>query len=383
MHLGFLTSEYPHPRATPAAGIGTSIKNMATALVKKDVKVSVFVYGQKENDIFSEDGIKIHLIKHQRSKWLGWYLHRKFLQNYLNKYIAVDEIDAIEAPDWTGITAFMSLKCPLVIRMNGSDTYFCHLENRPQKKKNYWFEKMALQGAEHLLSVSEFTAQETTKLFRLKREISIIPNSVDAEKFLPKNDEVIPNTILYFGSIIRKKGVLELVEIFNRVIIEKPEAKLIIAGKDVVDRKTGSSTKKLMEDKFSTEAAANVSWRGSLPYQQIQKEIARANVVVLPSFAEALPMTWIEAMAMEKAMVTSDIGWAKEVMADGETGFTVDPTDHKAYANKILTFLKEPELSKQMGKAARGRVKELFATDVVIEKNIEFYEGVVNGHFDV
>lgn len=381
MHLGFLTPEYPHPRTTSVAGIGTSIKNMATALVKKDVKVSVFIYGQKENDIFTEEGIKFHLIKQQKSKWLGWYFHRKFLQNYLNKYITVDEIDAIEAPDWTGITAFISLRCPLVIRMNGSDTYFCHLENRPQKKKNYWFEKMAFQGAEHLLSVSEFTAKETTKLFRLKREISIIPNSIDIEDFLPQNDRIIPNSILYFGSIIRKKGVLELMEIFNRVIAENPDTKLIFAGKDVIDLKTGLSTKKLMEDKFSSEVAKNVTWLGNLPYEQIQKEIAKANIVVLPSFAEALPMTWIEAMAMEKAMVTSDIGWAKEVMIDGETGFTVDPKDHKAYAEKILTFLKDPELATQMGKAARERVKERFSTQVVIKKNIQFYEGVTNDHF--
>ena len=41
----------------------------------------------------------------------------------------------IEAPDWTGITAFMRLKAPLVIRFHGSDTYFCHLEKTASKNK--------------------------------------------------------------------------------------------------------------------------------------------------------------------------------------------------------------------------------------------------------
>lgn len=379
MHIGFLTSEYPHSRTGPAAGIGTSIKNMAEALAEKGIRISVFVYGQQVNDIFTEGGIKFHLIKRQKFRFLSWYLHRKFLQNYLNKYIAVDEIGALEAPDWTGITAFMSLRCPLVIRMNGSDTFFCHLEKRPQKKKNFWFEKMALHGAEHLLSVSEFTAKETTRLFNLKREISVIPNSISTEKFLPRNDQNIPNTILYFGSIIRKKGVLELAEIFNRVSAEDPEAILILAGKDVTDRQTGSSTRELMDAKFTPEARGKVTWLGSLPYDQVQAEIAKANVVVLPSFAEALPMTWIEAMAMEKALVTSDIGWAKEVMIDGETGFTVDPKDHKVYAEKILQLLKDPTLAEKIGKAARKRVLEKFSTEVVMERNIRFYKGVVSG----
>ena len=46
MHLAFLTPEYPHAKTEPAAGIGTSIKNMVIALVKKNIKISIFVYNQ-------------------------------------------------------------------------------------------------------------------------------------------------------------------------------------------------------------------------------------------------------------------------------------------------------------------------------------------------
>ncbi|MGI0107873.1 glycosyltransferase family 4 protein [Salinimicrobium sp. WS361] len=377
MHIGFLTPEYPHPRSGPAAGLGTSIKNMATALVENKVKVSIFIFDQQEDDIFTENGIKFHFIKHRSFKLIGWYLHRKFLQNYLNKYIAVDKIDAIEAPDWTGITAFMKLRCPLVIRMNGSDAYFCKLENRQQKQKNFWFEKLALQGADHLLSVSSFTAEETRKIFQLKKKIKVIPNSIDVKRFQPLQEKMQEGSILYFGSIIRKKGVLELPAIFNRVIEEVPGARLILAGKDVPDISTGKSTKELMMRQFNSSAAEKVEWLGSLPYEAVLDEIAKARVVVLPSFAEALPMTWIEAMAMEKALVTSNIGWAKEVMVDGKTGFMVDPKDHEAFSEKVVTLLKDPRLAKQMGKAARGRVLEKFSTEVVVEQNIRFYEEVV------
>ena len=377
MHLAFLTSEYPHPRTGPAAGIGTSIKNMVTALTKKGVDISVFVYSQKEDAVFTEGGIKIHLIKHQKFRLFGWYLYRKFLQNYMNKHIALEKIDAIEAPDWTGISAFMKLHCPLVIRMNGSDAYFCKLENRLQKKKNFWFEKMALEGADHLLAVSWFTAEETRKIFRLKREIVVIPNSVDVQRFLPQHDKVKPGTILYFGSLIRKKGVLELPEIFNRIVEQMPLVHLRIAGKDVPDIHSGRSTKDLMQERFTPIAAEKVEWLGSLSYEDILDEISQAHVVVLPSFAEALPMTWIEAMAMEKAIVTSDIGWAKEVMVEGETGFTVDPKDHETFAKKLADLLMDPALAKRMGKAAREKVLERFSTEVVVEENLRFYESVV------
>jgi len=377
MHLGFLTSEYPHPKTNPAAGIGTSIKNMVTALEEKGVKVSIFIYDQSTDEIFTEGGIKFHLIKQRKYKFLGWYLHRKFLQKYLNKAIVQNKIEAIEAPDWTGITAFMKLKCPLVIRFHGSDTYFCHLENRPQKKKNFWFEKKALAGADHLLSVSEFTAEKTATLFGLKNKIEIIPNSVDVAYFCPRNTAVEPNTILYFGSIIRKKGVLELADIFNLIVAKKPGARLLFAGKDVKDHLTGRSSKQLILDKLSPAAKKNTAWLGVLTYEKVLLQIATANAVVLPSFAEALPMTWLEAMAMEKALVTSDIGWAKEVMINGLTGFTVDPKDHHEYAGKVLQLLNEPALALKMGKAAREQVVAKFSAGVVVERNIGFYGRIV------
>ena len=265
--------------------------------------------------------------------------------------------------------------------MNGSDTYFCHLENRPQKKKNFWFEKKALAGADYLLSVSEFTAVKTAALFVLKKKIEHIPNSVDVGYFCPRNTAVEPNTILYFGSIIRKKGVLELADIFNLIVAKNPEARLLFAGKDVIDHTTDSSTKQLILEQLSPAAIKNTTWLGVLPYEKVLAQIATANVVVLPSFAEALPMTWLEAMAMEKALVTSDIGWAKEVMIDGVTGFTVDPKDHQLYAVRILQLMMDPSLAKQMGKAAREQVVAKFSTGVVVKRNIGFYERVVSNEY--
>ncbi len=172
--------------------------------------------------------------------------------------------------------------------------------------------------------------------------------------------------------------MLELPEIFNRIIEQMPAARFRLAGKDVRDIRTGRSTRELMEEQLSQAAANKVEWLGSLPYDAILEEIAKAWVVVLPSFAEALPMTWIEAMAMEKALVTSNIGWAGEVMLDAETGFMVDPKDHELYAEKVLELLNDPALTKQVGKAARERVLKKFSSEVVAEQNIEFYERVVD-----
>ncbi|MBE7639805.1 glycosyltransferase [Salegentibacter sp. BLCTC] len=378
MHIAFLTPEYPHPKSTPSGGLGTSIKNLAEELVKKQHRISLIVYGQETDEVFEEAGIKFHFVKQRNYNFLGWYRYRKYLESYLNKIIKKEKIDTIEAPDWTGITAFINLTCPLVLRMHGSDSYFCKLEGRPQKKKNFWFEKLALKNADHLLSVSRYTADKTRELFKLKKNIKIIPNSIDTNTFKPNITESAPGNILYFGSIIRKKGVLELAHIFNLVHKNNPNARLVMVGKDVRDIHTGKSTKELFEEILTKESRDKVVWKGSLSYEQVKLEIMRSAVITLPSFAEALPMTWLEAMAMEKAVVTSDIGWAKEVMIDGKTGFTVNPKNHANYADKVLVLLNNRELAGKMGKAARQRVMEKFSTKVIVEENIRFYKSVID-----
>lgn len=377
MHIAFLTPEYPHPDLNRSGGLGTSIKNLASSLVEAGERVTVFVYSQAEDREFEDQGVQIHSIAKRKYTFAGWYLHRKFLQRYINKIILLDGINVLEAPDWTGITALMHFKCPLVIRCNGSDGYFCHLDSRKQKPKNRWFEMQALKNADHILAASAFTAKLTKAIFGLKNEIQVIPNSIDTELFKPVQIPEVSNRILYYGSIIRKKGVLELAEICNLVFKDNASARLILAGNDVKDVFTGRSTQELFMEVVKSKFHNQIEFKGLLPYKAVQEEIAKASVVVLPSFAEALPMTWIEAMAMEKALVTSNIGWANEVMIDGETGYAVDPKDHQAYSDAILQLLDSETLRKRMGINARKRVSEKFATQVVVKQNLEFYKSLV------
>ena len=376
MHLAFLTSEYPHPRVQRSAGIGTSIKNLANAYIGAGIEVSIFVYSAQEDAVFEEDGINFHLIKHQKFPFLGWYRYRKLIQRYVNKQVVASGIDAIEAADWTGITAFMNLKCPLVIRLHGTDAYFCHLEDRPQKKKNFFFEKKALQQADQIITVSQFTAQVTKQLFGLNQSITTLYNGVDIEKFKPNHTDQRAGSLLYFGTVLRKKGVLELAQAFNRVKEAFPEASLTFIGKDNPDIQQRQSTVAMCEELMSDAARASFTHIPHLPYEAILTHIAQAAVVVLPSFAEAFPMTWLESMAMEKALVTSNIGWAHELMVPQKTGYTVTPTDHAAMANAIVALLQNPELGVQMGRAARQRILDQFTAAAVADKNIAYFKNL-------
>jgi L-malate glycosyltransferase len=380
MHIAFLTPEYPHPLTKHAGGMGTSIKNLAIALVKQNIQVTVIIFGQKKSDHFIENGINFYTIANKNYVVGKWFFYRKHVQNIVNKIVVKNKIDVIEAGDWTGFTAFMKFKAPLVIRLHGSDTYFCSIENRPQKLKNKVFETIALKTATAYVAPSKFTANYTANLFKLnKNTIQVVANGIDTEIFKP-TDLLKPteNSILYFGTLIRKKGVLQLPEIFNQVRKQIPEAKLILIGSDSPDIVTQSkSTWELMKQAFSLLDIANVEYLGKMKYDEVQNYIKQASVCVFPSYAETFGMVTVEAMAMQKAVITSDFAWNKELLMHGESGYLVNPDDTVTFAQKICDVLQNNEKALKMGINARKQVIDKFDSTKIAKQNIEFYQSVI------
>jgi len=117
---------------------------------------------------------------------------------------------------------------------------------------------------------------------------------------------------------------------------------------------------------------------GAIPYQEMKSQIVKASVCVFPTFAEALPVSWIEAMAMQKAIVASNIGWATEIIDDNINGYLVHPKNHLEFASKIVNLLEDNEKNKQFGQEARKKAISKFSLDIVAKQNIEFYKAQIN-----
>ena len=319
--------------------------------------------------------------KCKKKGFLGVYLKSKEIQKKANEYIELNNIKVIEVPDWCGIAAFMRFKCKTVVKFHGSDGYFCYLEKRKQKRKNYFLEYKNLHNADVYISVSNFTAGLTRKLFRLAvKKITVLHNGVDLANFVPfENRERGDNlgfNILYLGTLIRKKGCLEIPHIANKVLEENPSAKFILVGPDASDIRSGNkSTWLMMEPLFND--SAKIHYLGAQPYEKVREIIASADVCVFPSYAEALPMTWLEAMAMKKPVVTSDIGWAEEIIVDGVNGYMANPKNHELYADKILKLLGSKELREEFGAEARKTVEQKFNILDIAIMHIDFFKDII------
>jgi len=379
MHIGFLLPEYPHQKITTScAGIGTSSQNIVLGLLKENHKVSVFIYGQECNEVIEEGPLTIHKIKRNQFKYFGFYLYRKQLNSYINRIVSEDKINVLEAVDWTGITAFMKFNIPHILRLHGTDAFFCNLDKRPQSKKNYFFEKLAYKNAAAVIGVSNFVLELSNKIFNTKKVGVVIPNGLFFENIPTYNNIMIEdNSILYFGSIIRKKGILELAHIFNKVVLEKPNAKLSFLGIDVPDVQTKTSTIDMFKDLLTKEALNNFTYLGVVPYNELTKIIAKTQICVFPSLAESFGMVTIEAMYLKKAIVNTNYPWAKEIIKNEEMGFLEDPKNHNNFANKIIQLLEDKSLCKQIGERANKEVIDNFSVKGITEKNIAFYKKMI------
>lgn len=379
MKIAFLTPEFPHAKTGSSGGLGTSIRTLGISLTKIGHSVTVYVYEQLADDLFFDNGMRIVSIQNVKLKGLSWWFTRQKIAAQINQDVKKNLVDILEVPDWTGISAWMKIKVPVIMRLHGSDSFFCHLENRPVKRRNRLMEARAFKKAQGIIAVSKFVGETSNLIFNSNRIFETIPNGIDTAICSQEKKEDTNHTILYFGTLIRKKGALELPFIFNRVIEQFPDAQLVLVGADGSDisSKT-SSTWALMKPHFSHHALKNVSYLGKIPHEQIQSIVQQASICIFPSFAEACPVSWLEAMAMGKAIVASDIGWAPELIHHRQDGLLCNPKEHVQFADYILTLLTNRSLASQLGNHAKQRCITYFDSILIAKKNLAFYQHIMN-----
>ncbi|MCK4348225.1 MAG: glycosyltransferase family 4 protein, partial [Thermoplasmatales archaeon] len=108
----------------------------------------------------------------------------------------------------------------------------------------------------------------------------------------------------------------------------------------------------------------------------IPQLLSTFDIFVLPSIAEGTPIVILEAMAMEKTVVATDVGAVSEQILGGETGIIVPPRNPKAMAEAVIYLLEHSEERIRMGKKAREGVKEMFSVERCVEEHRKLYENI-------
>jgi N,N'-diacetylbacillosaminyl-diphospho-undecaprenol alpha-1,3-N-acetylgalactosaminyltransferase len=121
---------------------------------------------------------------------------------------------------------------------------------------------------------------------------------------------------------------------------------------------------------------------GLIKYLGERREIPEilyiSDVVTLPSYyREGIPMVLLEAMCMEKPIVTTDWVGCKEVVEEGKNGFLVPVKDHVALASAIEKLINNEELRVRMGKYGREKVLREFDEKIIVNQTMKLYQEVL------
>ncbi|MFK3890603.1 glycosyltransferase family 4 protein [Sphingomonas sp. NPDC079357] len=154
--------------------------------------------------------------------------------------------------------------------------------------------------------------------------------------------------------LIREKGVVEFVSAARRVKELHPEATFYILGD--VDENPGSLQAAELSEWVDEQL---IVWPGRV--SDVQHWLRKCDVFVLPSFyREGVPRSIQEAMALGRAIITTDHVGCRDTVDHGINGFLVPPRDVEALTQAMLRFLEEPGLAKRMGTESRRLAEERF-----------------------
>lgn len=173
--------------------------------------------------------------------------------------------------------------------------------------------------------------------------------------------------------IIIEKGVLEYLEAAKLVLKKYPTAKFQLLGK------LDSSHSRGVQKKIISAASNSgiIEYLGEV--EDVKSYIENSTCVVLPSYREGTPRTLLEAAAMARPVITTDVAGCREVVIDGETGLLCEKQNSSDLANKIITICDMPDNDLELwGKNGRRMIEEKFDEQIVIDRYLKHASNIIN-----
>jgi glycosyltransferase involved in cell wall biosynthesis len=228
--------------------------------------------------------------------------------------------------------------------------------------------RWAFGHADKVLSVGAASAREVEEHYDA-RDVEVLPNAAPAPVAgpVPHPAPAGQARLLYLGGFHDPvKGGEVLLDALPAILAAHPEVQVTIAG-------PGDPPARL--------AAVNGSaqWLGWLDAEAKARALREADIFLLPSTSEGLPVALLEAMAYGKPIVATRVGGIPDVLADGSEGVLVPPGDVPALAEAVTTLVGDPDRAWSLGRAAKARVAELGPDTIAKRLDLVYQEVIGRG----
>lgn len=202
-----------------------------------------------------------------------------------------------------------------------------------------------------------------------KAKVKLIYNGIDLELYRPK--EHVQKETCVIGSVGRMaivKDQLTLIKAAEVLVTENPELKQILRIVLVGDGELHSTIQGYIADHSLKD---NVELLGAR--NDVACILQDFDVFVLPSLAEGIPLTILEAMATALPVISTEVGGVPELIENNAQGYLIKPKDVKGLATKIKLYIDKPELMVQHGTSGRKKVEKNFSLQAMTKQYLQIY----------
>lgn len=370
----------------PSSGFGGSSSNLYHILRQVDKRrVNPVVVTHKDGDQFERiqtlSDVKLEKIPFDKvDSWSNvGYIKTltEFLftvvpfSNVLAKYIRDNDVDVIH------INTNIMLGLPMILAAKKTQRpVYCYIrESKPLSKIERMFikyvNKFFVLNSEALKIYSQDIPANRIEIVYDGLDLDQF-HQIDSNAFLDEFNLRDYKLVGMVGRIITGKGHVEFAQAAQNVIKQCPQTKFVIVGAVKGDGAEYFDDLKQYIAKHQLENHIVLTgWR-----TDVKQITAALDILVLPSttFPEGLPNSIIEAMALGKPAIATDIPGPPEIIDHETTGYIVQPGNVDEMSERILTILQDSDLAKRMGQAGRKRAEELFDVRKVVRRFENIYE---------
>ena len=258
------------------------------------------------------------------------------------------------------ILAQNGITSPVVTTLHGTDITLVGREMTYEHVVSW-----SINQSDAVTAVSEDLRKQTYEHFKINREIDVIPNFIDFDRFNKKPREhfkqmIAPNgekIIIHTSNFRKVKRIEDVIAVFAQIIKEIP-AKLLLIG----DGPERSHIEKVSRE-FNT-----CDWVTFLGKQEAIEEILSiGDLFILPSESESFGLAALEAMACEVPVISSNAGGIPEVNIHGVTGYLSNVGDVEDMAQNAIKLLKDPDLLAKFRKNALKQAHKFDLAEILLQ----------------
>ena len=209
-------------------------------------------------------------------------------------------------------------------------------------------------------------------------KVRVVPNGIDLERFAPRAPSVTLRAALQLptsaplavsvGRHVPEKGYRHLIDAAARLEQTRPGVHWVLVGDGELRTELEAQARRL-------DLASRVHFTGSR--NDVADLLALADVFVLPSESEGFGRVLVEAMAMARAIVATNVGGIPDIVLDGETGVLVEPANAVALAHAVRGLLDDPARAARLGAAGRRRAESTFSVGAHVDGVERVYHEVL------